>query len=158
VAISAANLPPGRRGEGTIAFMPAAVPTDLAACSATSRRSGIYSYMLGRSANALPQGTQPAGGLVKAANKDPDQHMSLVVVVRSPIEKVAGLEGRTRLEDLRLVSDITRPNRDYFGLLPDGEEVPSFNVFTRRDGTVLISWAGEMTGQPPPLAKTPRGA
>jgi hypothetical protein len=37
-------------------------------------------------------------------------------------------------------------SRDYFGVLPDGSEIPAFNVFTRRDGSIRHFWSGEMTG------------
>jgi predicted dithiol-disulfide oxidoreductase (DUF899 family) len=61
--------------------------------------------------------------------------------------------------DLKLYSDINgASSRDYFGLLPNGSEAPSFNVFTRRDGTIRHFWGGEMTALTKDPGQDPRGA
>mgnify|MGYP000293492736 CR=1 FL=1 len=49
-------------------------------------------------------------------------------------------------------------SRDYFGLLPSGDEVPAYNVFSRRDGTIRHFWSGEMTGDSADPGQDPRGA
>jgi predicted dithiol-disulfide oxidoreductase (DUF899 family) len=49
-------------------------------------------------------------------------------------------------------------SRDYHGVLPDGSEIPSFNVFTRRNGTIRHFWSGEMTGDSADPGQDPRGA
>ena len=69
------------------------------------------------------------------------------------------LEAGTRLENLHLYSDINgNYSRDYHGVLPDGSEIPSLNVFTRRDGTIRHFWSGEMTGDAADPGQDPRGA
>ena len=49
-------------------------------------------------------------------------------------------------------------SRDYFGLLPSGDEVPALNVFTRRDGKIRHFWSGEMTVKTADPGQDPRGA
>ncbi len=43
-------------------------------------------------------------------------------------------------------------------MLPDGSDIPAFNVFTRRDGTIRHFWSGEMTGETADPGQDPRGA
>ena len=65
----------------------------------------------------------------------------------------------SRSRHLKLYSDLTGDfSRDYFGLLPNGDEIPAFNVFTRRDGTIRHFWSGEMTFQMADPGQDPRGA
>jgi predicted dithiol-disulfide oxidoreductase (DUF899 family) len=60
---------------------------------------------------------------------------------------------------LPLFSDVNDAySRAYFGLLPDGSEIPGFNVFTRRDGIIRHFWSGEMTGDSADPGQDPRGA
>jgi predicted dithiol-disulfide oxidoreductase (DUF899 family) len=90
---------------------------------------------------------------------DIGQRMSLVVIARSPIERLVAFKRERGWKDLRLYTDLDGAySRDYFGLLPDGSEIPAFNVFTRRDGTFRHFWSGEMTGQTADPGQDPRGA
>jgi predicted dithiol-disulfide oxidoreductase (DUF899 family) len=50
------------------------------------------------------------------------------------------------------------PTPGPFGVLPDGSEIPAFNVFTRRDGTIRHFWSAEMTGSTADPGQDPRGA
>jgi len=60
---------------------------------------------------------------------------------------------------MRLYRDLTGAySRDYFGLLPDGSEIPALNVLTRRDGTIRHFWSGEMTRPTADPGQDPRGA
>ena len=58
---------------------------------------------------------------------------------------------------LRLYSDPSGDyTRDYVG---DADaDMPAFNVFTRRDGTIRHFWAGEMFAVPSDPGQDPRGA
>jgi predicted dithiol-disulfide oxidoreductase (DUF899 family) len=90
---------------------------------------------------------------------DIDQKISLVVVARSPVERLADFKAQRGWRNLRLYQDLNDAySRDYFGLLPDGSEVPAFNIFTRRDGTIRHFWSGEMTGDSVDPGQDPRGA
>jgi predicted dithiol-disulfide oxidoreductase (DUF899 family) len=85
------------------------------------------------------------------------QRMSLIVVCRSPIERLVAWKRERGWKGLRMATDLNENySKDYFGLLPDGSEVPAFNVFTRRDGTIRHFWSGEMTQGDP--GQDPRGA
>ena len=88
-----------------------------------------------------------------------EQRLSLVVVARSPIEKLVAWKQEHGWRNLRLVTDLNDAySRDYFGLAPDGSEIPSFNVFTCRDGTIRHFWSGEMTGSTADPGQDRRGA
>ncbi len=91
--------------------------------------------------------------------KDLDQKVSLVVIAGAPIERLISWKRGRGWNHIRLFSDLTGAYlKDWFGLTPDGEEVPAFNVFTRRDGTIRHFWSGEMTGDSADPGQDPRGA
>ncbi len=91
--------------------------------------------------------------------RDIAQRLSLVVVARSPIARLLAWKIERGWKDLVLVQDLTEAySRDYFGLTPDGDEIPSFNIFSRKGGTIRHFWAGEMTGQTADPGQDPRGA
>jgi predicted dithiol-disulfide oxidoreductase (DUF899 family) len=81
------------------------------------------------------------------------------MVTRSPIERLTAWKRERGWKSLRLYSDLNGAySRDYFGVLPDGSEIPAFNVFTRRDGTIRHFWSGEMTGSTADPGQDPRSA
>ena len=74
-----------------------------------------------------------------------------------PLERLQAFKQERGWQALRLHTDLNDAfSRDYHGLLPDGSEVPAFNVFTRRDGTIRHFWSGEITEGDP--GQDPRGA
>ena len=82
-----------------------------------------------------------------------------MVIARSPIERLVAWKRERGWKNLRLATDLSENFfRDYFGLTPDGDEMPAQNVFTRRDGTLRHFWSGEMTGQTADAGQDPRGA
>jgi predicted dithiol-disulfide oxidoreductase (DUF899 family) len=118
-----------------------------------------YSYMFG------PQRDRPCPmctnllGAWEGNAADIGQRVSLVVTARSPIEKLVAWKRERGWKNLRLYQDLDEAySRDYFALLPGGDEVPALNVFTRRDGTIRHFWSGEMTGQTADPGQDPRGA
>jgi predicted dithiol-disulfide oxidoreductase (DUF899 family) len=118
-----------------------------------------YSYMFG------PQRDRPCPmctnllGAWEGNAADIGQQVSLVVIARSPIEKLKAWKQQRGWKHLRLFSDLNEVySRDYFGLLPDGSEIPALNVFSRRDGAIRHFWSGEMTGQTADPGQDPRGA
>jgi predicted dithiol-disulfide oxidoreductase (DUF899 family) len=118
-----------------------------------------YSYMFGpQRERPCPMCTNLLGPL-DANAADLDQKVSLVVIARSPIERLTAWKRERGWRNLRLYRDLNETySRDYFGLLPDGSEVPALNVFTRRDGTIRHFWSGEMTGETADPGQDPRGA
>lgn len=151
-------LPPGGPVTGDYRFEGEDGPTDFAGLFGDKQSLVVYSYMFG------PQRERPCPmctnllGAWEGNAADIGQRVSLVVVARSPIERLIAWKRERGWKDLRLVSDLNGAySRDYFGVLPDGSEVPSLNVFTRRDGTPRHFWSGEMTDSSADPGQDPRG-
>ena len=161
VAAQRRALPPGAQVTGDYRFMTEDGETDLAGLFGEKQTLVTYSYMFG------PQRERPCPmctNLLDAWDGNADdigQQVSLVVVARSPLERLLAWKQERRWKNLRLVSDLNGNYfRDYFGLTPDGSEVPAQNVFTKRDGTLRHFWSAEITtadpGQDPAALPTPR--
>jgi predicted dithiol-disulfide oxidoreductase (DUF899 family) len=159
VAAQRRALPPGgevrgdyrfRGEEGEVGF------EDLFRDKATL---ALYSFMFGpERERPCPMCTALLGPLDGNA-ADLDQRMSLAVIARSPLERLLAFKQERGWRNLRLYTDLNgNYSRDYFGLLPDGSEIPAFNVFTRKDGTIRHFWSGEMSGQTADPGQDPRGA
>jgi predicted dithiol-disulfide oxidoreductase (DUF899 family) len=81
------------------------------------------------------------------------------VVARSPLDRLLAFKKERGWRNLRLYTDLNGDySRDYFGLLPNGDEIPAYNVFSRQDGTIRHFWSGEMTGDSADPGQDPRGA
>jgi predicted dithiol-disulfide oxidoreductase (DUF899 family) len=119
----------------------------------------VYSYMYGpERARPRPMCTNLLGAWDGNA-ADLDQRISLVVVARSSIDRLRAWKLERHWRNLRLYTDLNGTySRDYFGILPDGSEIPSFNIFTRKDGVIRHFWSGEMTGDAADPGQDPRGA
>ena len=91
--------------------------------------------------------------------RDIEQRIALAVVARSPIERLVAFKHERGWRDLKLFSDPTGEySRDYHALASNGEDGASFNVFTRRDGTIRHFWSGEMGFATADPGQDPRGA
>jgi predicted dithiol-disulfide oxidoreductase (DUF899 family) len=159
VAAQRRALPPGGPVTGDYRFQGENGPATFADLFGDKQTLAIYSYMFG------PQRERPCPMCTNLLDAwdgnadDLDQKISLVVVARSPIEKLAAWKTERGWKHLRLYAALNDVySRDYFGLLPDGSEIPAFNVFTRRDGTLRHFWSGEMTGSTADPGQDPRGA
>ena len=159
VAAQRRALPPGGQVIGDYRFEGAEGPTDIAGLFGEKDTLGIYSFMFGpQRERPCPMCTALLGPLDGNA-ADLGRRMSLVVVARSPLQRLQAFGRERGWRSLRLYSDLNdNYSRDYFGLLPDGSEVPAFNVFTRKDGTIRHFWSGEMTGDSADPGQDPRGA
>ena len=158
VAAHRRALPPGGPVTGDYRFEGEEGPTDFAGLFGDKQTLVIYSYMFG------PQRERPCPmctnllGPWDANAADIGQKVSLVVVARSPIGKLTAWKGERGWKNLRLYSDLNDAySHDYFGVLPDGSEIPSLNVFTRRDGTIRHFWSAEMTGETADPGQDARG-
>lgn len=159
VAAQRRALPPGGAVTGDHRFEGADGPTDLAGLFGNQQTLVVYSYMFG------PQRERPCPmctnllGAWEGNAADIGQRVSLAVVARSPFARLADWKRERGWRDLRLYSDLNGAySRDYFGVAPDGSDIPALNVFTRRDGTIRHFWAGEMTGATADPGQDPRGA
>lgn len=159
VAAQRRALPPGGEVKGDYRFEGEEGPVDFAGLFKDKQTLVAYSYMFG------PQRERPCPmctnllGAWEGNAADIGQQVSLVVIARSPIEKLKAWKKERGWKDLRLYTDLNgNYSRDYFGVLPDGSEIPSLNVFTRRDGAIRHFWSGEMSGQTADPGQDPRGA
>ena len=88
---------------------------------------------------------------------DVEQRIALVMVARSPIERLLAVKKQRGWQHLRLYSDVDGGfTRDYVSA--DDADMPAFNVFTRRDGSMRHFWSGEMGGNTADPGQDPRGA
>ena len=159
VAAQRRALPPGGEVRGDYRFEGEAGPADFAGLFKDKQTLVAYSYMFG------PQRERPCPmctnllGAWEGNAADIGQKVSLVVIARSPIERLKAWKRERGWKNLRLYSDVDGAySRDYFALLPDGSEIPALNVFTRRDGVIRHFWSGEMTGGTADPGQDPRGA
>ena len=87
------------------------------------------------------------------------QRVSFVVVAKSPIARILAFARGRGWNELRLVSSGANSfNRDYRGETAAGDEVPVFNVFTRREGHVYHTYGGELMLVPADPGQEPRAA
>ena len=159
VAAQRRALPPGGEVKGDYRFQGEEGEVDFEGLFGDKPTLVAYSYMFG------PQRERPCPmctnllGAWEGNAADIGQQVSLVVIARSPRETLKAWKKERGWTDLRLYSDLNgNYSRDYFGVLPDGSEIPALNVFTRRDGTIRHFWSGEMTGPTADPGQDPRGA
>lgn len=88
---------------------------------------------------------------------DIEQRASMVMIARSPIERIKKLKGERGWKNLRLYSDVSGDyTRDYVS--SELADIPAYNVFTRADGTIRHFWSGEMGEKTSDPGQDPRGA
>ena len=151
-------LPSGGVVDGDYRFEGEEGEVDFAGLFKGRRTLVTYSFMFGpQRERPCPMCTNLLNGWAGNA-ADVDQRASLVVIARSPIERLVAFKRERGWKDLRLYTDLTGAySRDYFAVLPDGSEIPGINVFTRRDGAIRHFWSGEMTDQTADPGQDPRG-
>ena len=89
--------------------------------------------------------------------RDIEQNIALAVVARSPIERLAAFKRERGWRSLKLHADVGGDyTRDYVS--KEDADIPAFNVFTRRDGTIRHFWSGEMGATTADPGQDPRGA
>jgi predicted dithiol-disulfide oxidoreductase (DUF899 family) len=159
VAAQRRALPPGGEVTGAYRFEGEHGPTDFAGLFGNKQTLAAYSFMFGpHRERPCPMCTNLLGAWEGNA-ADIGQRISLVVIARSPIDRLIAWKQERGWKNLRLFTDLDgQYSRDYFGLLPDGSEIPAFNVFTRRDGAIRHFWSGEMTSATADPGQDPRGA
>ncbi|MGZ6037837.1 MAG: DUF899 family protein [Phenylobacterium sp.] len=157
VAAMRRALPPGGEVAGDYRFMGENGPSDFAGLFGDKESLVVYSFMFG------PQRERPCPmcvnllGPLDANARDLEQKIALAVVARSPVERLVAFKQERGWQALKVYQDLNdNYSKAYFGLTPDGSEMPAINVFTRRDGTVRHFWSGEMTEADP--GQDPRGA
>ena len=150
-------LPEGGKVPKDYRFQGATGPVTLSELFGDKQTLVVYSYMFG------PQRERPCPmctSLLSAWDGEADdvgQRVSLVVMARSPIERLIAFKKERGWRHLRLYSDGSGEfTRDYVSA-EDADE-PAFNVFTRRDGVIRHFWSGEMGSVTADPGQDPRGA
>ena len=159
VAAQRRALPPGGAVEGDYRFATEDGPTDFAGLFGGKETLAVYSYMFGpQRQRACPMCTNLLDSWDGNA-PDLSQHMSLVVIARSPIERLLAWKRERGWKHLRLASDLNDAfSRDYCAVAPDGAESGGLNIFTRRDGTIRHFWSNEMSDATADPGQDIRGA
>jgi len=119
----------------------------------------VYSFMFG------PQRERPCPmctALLSAwdgETRDIQQRIAFAVVARSPIERLVAFKRERGWRNLPLYSDMSGDySRDHHAITPDGGDTASYDVFTRRGGTMRHFYSGEMGFETADPGQDPRGA
>jgi predicted dithiol-disulfide oxidoreductase (DUF899 family) len=85
------------------------------------------------------------------------QRINLVVVAKSPIERIREFARERGWRKLRLLSSAGNTyNHDYHGETADGSQIPALNVFTRRGGKIRHVTCSELMFAPREHGQHPR--
>jgi predicted dithiol-disulfide oxidoreductase (DUF899 family) len=109
----------------------------------------VYSYMYGPAmAKPCPMCSSMLDSLDGSA-KHAGQRVDLVVVAKSPIDRIRQFARERGWRNLRLLSSAGNSyNRDYHGENEQGAQMPMLNVFTRRNGKIHHTWGSELLFAP----------
>ena len=150
-------LPPGGIVPKEYRFEGENGPAVFSSLFGDKRTLAIYSYMFG------PKRLQPCPmctSLLSAWDgeaADVEQRIALVVVARSPIERLVAFKKTRGWRHLKLYSDTSGEfTRNYVSA--DDADIPAFNVFTRRNEAIRHFWSGEMGSETSDPGQDPRGA
>jgi predicted dithiol-disulfide oxidoreductase (DUF899 family) len=149
-------LPPGGAVTGDYRFEGEDGPVSFADLFRDKETLVVYSYMYGpQREQACPMCTSQMSAWDGEA---PDiEQRGFVMVARSPIERLVAFKKKRGWKNLKLYSDSSGDyTRDYVSA--DDADIPAFNVFTRRDGTVRHFWSSEMGFATADPGQDPRGA
>ncbi|MBI3729313.1 MAG: DUF899 family protein [Burkholderiales bacterium] len=157
VAAQRRALPPGGEVSKEYRFDGENGPVDFTGLFGSKQTLAIYSYMFGpKRERPCPMCTSLLSAWDGEA-EDVAQRISLVIIARSPIERLLAFKKERGWQHLRLYSDVSGDyTRNYVSA--DDADIPAFNVFTRRDGTIRHFWGGEMGAETADPGQDPRGA
>ena len=157
VAEQRRQLPPGGEVTKAYGFEGEGGPASLAELFGNKPTLVIYSYMFG------PQRETPCPMCTSFMSTwesklpDVEQRIAFVFVARAPIARLIAAKKARGWTQHRIYSDVSGDyTRDYVS--KDDADVPAYNVFTRRDGTIRHFWASEMGSATADPGQDPRGA
>jgi len=109
----------------------------------------VYSYMFGPKMGApCVSCTSILDGL-DGQSQHVTQRVNFVVVAKSPIDRIVTLARERGWRGLRLLSSARNTyNRDYHGETENGDQLPSLNVFVRRNGKIHHFFHSELLFAP----------
>lgn len=157
VAEQRRTLPPGGIVSRSYHFDGEKGTVDFASLFGDKQTLAVYSYMFGpKRERPCPMCTSLLSAWDGEA-ADVAQRISLVIVARSPIERLMAFKKERGWQHLRLLADVSGDyTRDYVNA--DDADIPAFNVFTRRDGSIRHFWSGEMGAGTADPGQDARGA
>ena len=150
-------LPPGGPVTKDYRFDGESGPVTFAGLFGPHETLVVYSYMFGpQRQRPCPMCTSLLGAWDGEA-QDIGQRVALAVVARSPIERLVAFKRERGWRHLALYADVSGDyTRDYVSA--EDADVPAYNVFSRRDGTIRHFWSSEMGGSTVDPGQDPRGA
>jgi len=150
-------LPPGGAVPRDYRFQGEHGPVTLEQLFGDKQSLVVYSYMFGpQRARPCPMCTSLMAALDHKV-VDLEQRIAIAFVARSPIERLLAARRERGWTGLAVYSDTDGAyTRDYVSA--EDVDVPGYNVFTRRDGTIRHFWSGEMSGAMADPGQDPRGA
>ena len=150
-------LPAGGTVPKNYAFIGENGPVGFSELFGDKQTLAIYSYMYGPGrARPCPMCTSLMSAW-DGESLDVEQRIALVMVARSPIERLLAVKKERGWQHLKLYSDASGDfTRDYVSA--DDADMPAFNVFTRQGGSIRHFWSGEMGGSTADPGQDPRGA
>jgi predicted dithiol-disulfide oxidoreductase (DUF899 family) len=109
----------------------------------------VYSFMFGpQMKTACTSCTSILDGLDGQA-PHVTQRTNIVVVAKSPIDRIREFASGRGWRNLRLLSSSGNTyNHDYHGETPEGAQIPTMNTFTRRNGRIYHTWSSELLFMP----------
>jgi predicted dithiol-disulfide oxidoreductase (DUF899 family) len=150
-------LPPGGEVTQDYRFEGEDGPVSFAGLFGENATLAAYSWMFG------PQRQRPCPMCTSLLSAwegeaaDVAQRIALVVIARSPIERLLAFRKERGWKHLRIYADVTGDyTRDYVSA--EDADIPAFNVFSRRDGRIRHFWSGEMGPEQADPGQDPRGA
>jgi len=150
-------LPPGGKVIKNYRFESERGPVGFADLFGDKQTLVVYSYMYG------PQRKRPCPMCTSQMSAwdgeapDIEQRVAFAMVARSPIERLVAFKKERGWKNLKLYSDASGDyTRDYVSA--EDADVPAFNVFTRKDGTIRHFWSAEMGPETADPGQDPRGA
>jgi predicted dithiol-disulfide oxidoreductase (DUF899 family) len=151
------NLPAGGAVTKAYRFVGERGPVTLADLFGNKQTLVFYSYMFGpQREKPCPMCTSFMASLDHKVD-DIQQRVALAMIARSPIDRLIAAKQARGWRKLPVFSDLAGDyTRDYVS--KDDADVPGYNVFTRRDGTIRHFWGGEMGPVTADPGQDPRGA
>jgi predicted dithiol-disulfide oxidoreductase (DUF899 family) len=153
VAAQRRKLPAGGKVPQDYVFEGEAGPVKLSQLFERGNTLVAYSFMYGpKMQHPCPMCTSFLDGLNGNAQHIA-QRTNLVVIAKSPLERIREYAAARGWRNLRLLSSARNDyNRDYHGEDESGDQWPMLNVFVKSGATVRHSWGSELLD-----AKTEKG-
>jgi predicted dithiol-disulfide oxidoreductase (DUF899 family) len=150
-------LPPGGEVPRNYDFEGERGPVSLRDLFGNKNTLIIYSYMFGPQRRELCPMCTSLMGAWDYEVPDIEQRIAFACAARSPIDRLIAAKQARGWKHLKLYSDANGDfTRDYVSA--EDADIPAYNVFTRRDGTIRHFWSGEMGGGTADPGQDPRGA